>query len=63
MTNNKILEQLTRIADALERMSPSPDNPNSIQKEKFNYENNSESVKNNIELNKGILDFNKEKNQ
>ncbi|MDF1997399.1 hypothetical protein [Peribacillus frigoritolerans] len=38
MSNEKIIEQLTRIADALERISPSPDNTNTNQEEKFDYE-------------------------
>ncbi|WHY95608.1 hypothetical protein [Peribacillus simplex] len=57
MSNEKIIEQLTRIADALDRISPSPDNTNTKQKEKFDYKSNAESVRNSIELNKGIFDF------
>ncbi|KWW21973.1 MULTISPECIES: hypothetical protein [Peribacillus] len=59
MSTEKILEQLIRIADALERISPVPDKTE--QKEKFDYQDNSDKARAVIKMNKTILDSNRDK--
>lgn len=61
MSTEEILKQLTRIADALERISPIPTDLKTEQEKHFNYKSNNDRVQNNIELNKSILDSNKDK--
>ncbi|MGE6379942.1 hypothetical protein [Peribacillus muralis] len=49
MSTEKTLELLTRIAEALERISPVPEKTE--QKKKFDYQSNSDNARNIIEQN------------